>query len=259
MALPFVLTEAMHFRTTLFALLFLSATLAINAASGSVWTERKSGAPSGEVHLLSIPSRIYGGERKVWVYTPPGFDAKRATPYDLALVFDGEEYLEIIPLPTILDNLLAAGKIAPTVAVMTDNGRGADRLGELANRAQFAKWVAEELMPWARKEWNVTRDPKRSIVTGSSAGGLASAYLAFHHPELFGNVLAQSPSFWRGNEASNDAPYEWLTGQVKTAPKAPVAFWIEGGSKESMRTLGGQGPNALDAIRRFVTVLKNKG
>src|SRR4029077_7296911 len=109
----------------------------------------------------------------------------------------------------ILDALLAGRKTPPFVAVLIDNASGAQRLADLANRASFADSLAAELLPFVQKNWSVPRDPHRTVVAGSSAGGLAAAFAAFRHPELFGLVLSQSGAFWRGPEASNDPPYEW--------------------------------------------------
>ena len=88
-------------------------------------------------------------------------------------------------------------------------------------------------MPWVRQHWNVTTDPHRTIVTGSSAGGLAAAYVAFERPDLFGSVLSQSGAFWRGNEGSNDAPWEWLTSQYAGAPKKDIRFFLDVGALET--------------------------
>jgi enterochelin esterase family protein len=95
--------------------------------------------------------------------------------------------------------------VGPFVALLTDNSTGSERLSDLANREVFARFLADEAMPWLRKSWRVTSDPRRVFVTGSSAGGLAAAYVAFRRPDVFGNILSQSGAFWRGNEASNAA------------------------------------------------------
>jgi enterochelin esterase-like enzyme len=44
------------------------------------------------------------------------------------LLFDGLEYLQLAPTPTILDNLLHEGKIPPLVAVLLES------LGQTRNR-----------------------------------------------------------------------------------------------------------------------------
>jgi enterochelin esterase family protein len=216
-------------------------------------------APAGHVEELRIDSRTYGGARRVWVYTPPGYSRDAGPTYDLLVVFDGAEYLDEIPLPSILDALLAAGKTGPFVAVLVDDASGAERLADLANSARFVDFLAGELVGWTRAKWRVTRDPHRTIVTGSSAGGLAAAYAALRHPEVFGNVLSQSGAFWRGNEGTNGAPYEWLTSQYAAGPRRDIRFVLEVGSRESAGALGGAAPSILEANRRLHDVLVAKG
>ena len=214
---------------------------------------------AGRVEPFGLASRIYRRERRVWVYTPPGYSKSAAAPCDLLVVFDGEEYLEDIPLPAILDALLAEGKSPPFVAILIDNGTSTARLNDLANRALFVEFLADEILPWARLNWNVARDPRRTVVAGSSAGGLAAAYAAFKRPDLFGNVLSQSGAFWRGNEGSNERPYEWLTSQYALSAKKDIRFLLEVGSRESRGALGGAAPSILDANRRLRDALTKKG
>ena len=216
--------------------------------------------PHGTLTAHTIADASYKRERRIWVYTPPGYDAKRAAAYPLLIAFDGDEYrAEPMPVPAILDSLLAAKSAPAFVAVLVDNGEGSTRIGDLGNAPRFATFMSAQLIPWVRKGWNVTHDPKRVILTGSSAGGLGSAYLAFTHPELFGNVWSQSGAVWRGADASNGAPYEWLTAQVAASPKKDVRFMLDVGALETHATLGGSGPVFIEAERRLRDALKAKG
>ena len=237
---------------------FLVAMLAAAAFAGQAPSPAPS-APAGRVEELSIPSARDRRARRVWVYTPPRYAPDAAAPYGLLVVFDGQEYVEDFQLPKVLDSLLAARKAPPLVAVMIDNASGAARLDDLANRARFAAFLGDELLPWVRSRWTATRDPRGTIVTGSSAGGLAAAYVAWKRPDLFGNVLSQSGAFWRGNEASNDPPYEWLTSQYAAAPKRDIRFVLEVGALESRGALGGAAPSILEANRRLRDALRKKG
>jgi len=233
------------------------ATLAALAA-GTTSGHAQPSRPAGRVDEQRIASRVLGRERRVWVYTPPAYsDAK--SDYDLLIAFDGEEYLSDIPLPTMLDTLLAERKAPAFVAILIDDESGAARLDDLGNRSKFADFLAGELLEWVRARWKVTRDPSRTIVAGSSAGGLAAAYAAFRHPEAFGKVISQSGAFWRGNEASNEAPWEWLTSQYASAPKKSVRFYLDVGAMESRGALGGTAPSILEANRRLRDVLRKKG
>ena len=233
---------------TLFALMFIGA-------AGLV----AQSAPAGKIEAHTLFDSTYRRSRQVWIYTPAGYDAKAITPYPLIVAFDGDEYRDTMPLPMVLDTLVAARKAPAFVAVLIDNGEGAVRIADLGNAHRMADFLAKQLVPWVRKGWRVTTDPKRVIVTGSSAGGLAASYVAFVHPQLFGNVWSQSGAFWRGAEGSNGAPYEWLASQVKAAPAKPVRFALDVGAMENHATLGGAGPNFLDASRRFRDELKAKG
>jgi enterochelin esterase family protein len=175
------------------------------------------------------------------------------------VVFDGSMYLADIPLPAILDSLIASKRTLPTVAILFDNGAPPGRLADLANSKRFASFVATELIPWVRHHYAVTHAADHTIIAGSSAGGLGATYIALVHPELFGNVLSQSGAFWRGNEASNDPPYEWLTVQFAMSPKVNVHLFLDVGSLEIHGALGGAAPSLLDANRRLRDVLRKKG
>lgn len=211
-------------------------------------------AESGQVDARTFTSK-QGEQRKVWVYTPPRFVAARTPPYDLLIAFDGDMQMEDMQLPATLDRLHNTRAVASLVAVMIDNS--ANRIGELANNKRFADLLAGEILPWIRQNWNVTRDPQHTIVTGASAGGLAAANLAFHRPDLFGNVIAQSGAFWRGNEGDT-SEWEWLTRQVAQSARKPVRFYIEVGALETRPVLG-KGPIFIEANRRFRDALKAKG
>jgi len=219
----------------------------------------RAGIAAGELRRFTLFDSTYHRDRVVWVYTPPGYSPSARPGYDLMVAFDGADYRDTMPLPMILDTLTARGRVPPFVAVLVDDSSGATRLGDLANRARFAEFLGEQLLPWVRRGWNVTRDPQRTIITGSSAGGLAAANVALARPDLFGNVLAQSGAFWRGNEASNDSPFEWLTAHVASLPRRDVRFLLDVGALETGHTIGGRGPVFIEAVRRFRDALLATG
>ena len=213
----------------------------------------------GVVDSFTIRSARYSWTRRFWVYTPPGYVAKGATPYPLLLAFDGFVYLDSagIGLPRMLDSLIAAQRIPPLVAVLVDDSTGAARIGDLVNNETFAGFLADEVVPRVRSGWNVTQDPRRTIITGSSGGGLASAFVALRRPELFGNVVSQSGAFRRGPEGKNE-PSEWLTARVADWPKRDVRFVLDVGELET-RAPGDSGPTFISYVRRFKDALTKRG
>lgn len=241
----------------LFGLLFLFQTACAQSSNSQTvidWTTEKPEVPKGKVEAFEIRDNQYNRQRKIWIYTPPNYEAKSAEAYRLLISFDGEDYIKAIPAPTILDNLLAAGKINPTIQVMVDNS--ADRLGDLANHQKFADFVAKDLLPWVQKNYRVTTDAGKTTLCGYSAGGLAATFTAFKYPNLFGNILSQSGAFWRGNEGTS-TPSEWLTEQYKNSTKLDQRFYLEVGGNENLKNAVGL--TMLETSRHLRDVLKEKG
>ena len=70
------------------------------------------GAAALELSPRAAGGGTYAAELR---YTPPGYRAPGA-PDPLLIVVDRGSYLEHVPTPTILDNLLAAGRLPALVA-----------------------------------------------------------------------------------------------------------------------------------------------
>ncbi len=221
------------------------------------WIEEREGTRRGEVvHHEGFASKILGNERPISVYLPPGYDGSSRR-YPLFLVFDRGAYLNQVPTPTILDNLIAAGEIPPLVTVLIGNAPGA-RQTELPCNPEFAKFLAEELFPFVRDTYRVTTNPRQTVIGGSSFGGLASSYFALQHPELVGNVLSQSGSYWwsEGWDFRNPDPAiegEWLTREYVRQPKREVRFYMDVGIHEAGN------PSMAVVNRHFRDVLRAKG
>lgn len=201
-------------------------------------------------------SKILNNERRVWIYTPPGYKTE-GKPYNLLLLFDGSGYVSLTPAPVVLDNLLAKGLIPPTVAVLVDSGSGEARDRELTCNPRFAEFLTKELLPWVRQRYHVTSEPSQTTIGGASFGGLAAAYVAMMHPEIFGNVLAQSGSFWWKPEQEDE--YEWLTRQFVASPRLPIRFHLQIGLLENLSTARPDSPTMLVASRHLRDVLQAKG
>jgi enterochelin esterase-like enzyme len=158
----------------------------------------------------------------------------------LLVVFDGESYGRggAIPAPTILDNLIYKLKIPPTVAVLVNSQKTRER--DLLCSEAFAMFVAKELVPWVREKYHATNDPTRTVVAGSSYGGLAAAWTAFRHPEVFGNVLSQSGSFnyTPKSVGAQDIDYYsetgWLIRLFVREPILSLRFYLQVGRFEGL-------------------------
>lgn len=207
-----------------------------------------AGTPAGTLwrHLIRGTTQ----QRQLLVYTPAGYSAKGA-PYPLLVAFDGEAATFLTPTPLILDELIAAKRIPPLVALFVGSG---NRVSDLAPNDAFADFVALDLVPWVRAHYHATSDPRQTVVSGISFGGLASMFAAFRHPEIYGNVLSQSGSFWWG--PANAEP-EQTARDFVAAARLPLRFWMEVGSFEA----GNPRPETtqIAANRHLRDVLRARG
>ncbi len=92
---------------------------------------------------------------------------------------------------------------------------------------------------------------QKTVLAGSSYGGIASSWVALRYPRLFGNVLSLSGSYWWAPEG--DAP-GWLTRQYQQSPPYPVRFWLQAGKFET----AGPGGGIYRTTQDFEQVLRKK-
>ena len=228
------------------------------AAPPQSWIAIQPDVPKGTLRQEKLRSENLKEERSVSIYTPPGYDPKNGS-YGLLVLFDGQDYRGPMPIPTILDNLVAAKKIRPLVAILVDNQSEESRDRDLECYPPFAGFLAKELVPWARQRYRFSAEPERTIVGGVSLGGLNAAYCALRYPEVFGNVLSQSGAFsyfpdWEDQEENDTSPFGWLIRQFVTTRKLPIRFYLEAGLFEN------DCPEALlTQNRRMRDVLEAKG
>jgi len=237
---------------------FARSVLELPDASSQPWITPQEGVAKGKVHLHTMESKILGNERRIWVYSPPKYTAELGRPLSLMILFDGWAYAKLMPTFTLLDNLIADQIIPPTVVVMLDSLDTETRLKELVFYPSFNQFLVSELMPWIYMRYAVTTDPAKTVIGGSSAGGLAAAYAALEHPQVFGNVLSQSGAF--SLTPTWEADYGWLARQYELREKLPLKFYLDVGMLEenSYRELRGR-PSTLEANRHMRDVLTEKG
>jgi enterochelin esterase family protein len=237
-------------------------------APAQPWLAEKPGVAAGQIETHQFRSALLKNEREISVYLPPGYSGT-GKPYPVLVLFDGKAYLggknqiAAVPTPTILNNLISERRIPPIVALFIGNPPGA-RSRELPCNSLFADFLASELLPWAHGLYNFARDPRQTVVGGSSFGGLAATCAGLRHPETFGNILSQSGSFWwtppKSNNSSDtegDSEPNWVAKQFIASPKLPLRFYLDAGSEEV--DFSGNGTSILLTTRNLRDVLLAKG
>jgi len=212
----------------------------------------------GKLLFTTIKSVFLNEERKITVHTPANYNSN--IPHNLLIVFDGEEYGAIkdkiapVPTPVILDNLIAQNKISPTVSVFVRHmgKRNKDLISD-----SFADFIAKELLPWSRENYNIGNTSNHVCVAGSSRGGFAASFIAFKHWKHIGNIISQSGSYWiTDTEQQNHWIYPTEKGKLinsySKSPKLPLKFYMDIGLYDS-------GAAMLGMNREFRSILEIKG
>jgi enterochelin esterase-like enzyme len=207
---------------------------------------------TGSLQQFDIDSHAMAGKRTVTMYTPAGYTSESRT-LPLVLLFDAKSYITDVKAPRMLDNLIGSGAIPPVIVAMVHTQH--TRNDDLQPNANYQQFLGAELIPWVRKRYRVSHNPKLNVVMGSSFGGLAAAYSAFVHPEMFGKVFSQSGSYWWSPsyqvEVLPSPNAGWMVKQLAEAAPKPIEFFMVVGQWE--------GAGVVSSNRILHSVLLGKG
>lgn len=211
-----------------------------------IWTIPNKQVKKGNVKLSRFESKILGNTRRMWVYTPSEYDEK-TSPYNVLVLTDGFDYLSYLSANVVLDNLIHEKRIPPTVCILVDSTK--NRYEELTCNESFMKFITEEVMPWSYENYNITKEPERTIIGGLSLGGLTASYIALKKWDIFGKVLSQSGSYWYESQ--------WLTKKFEEENKLPIKFYLNAGLLEDAPY--DDEPVMMEVINNMKDVLLSKG
>ena len=132
----------------------------------------------GAIARHAFHSAVANDDRDFFVYTPPGYDARRSQPYPVLYLLhglgdDAERWMNGGAANHILDNLIAQRKAVPMVVVTplgygTSAGPAGGRTPE--NITGYAKILLEEVMPTVDKAYNVSKNREQRGIAGLSMG-----------------------------------------------------------------------------------------
>ncbi len=214
----------------------------------------KRGVLRGRItrHSVQGDHLVGGGERTVYLYQPPTTE-----PAPLLVVFDGQDYLRRAHLTTMVDNLIAQGRIRPLALALVNHGGQARFVEYMCNESTIF-FLLRHVVPLARAQLNlldIKAFPGSYGVLGASMGGLMALYTGVRAPEVFGRVLSQSGAF--GNPEPNHAAV--LFGLLRQEDIKPLNIWLDVGQLEWLVTANQQMHELLQAKGYTVTYREYPG
>jgi len=183
--------------------------------------------PHGAVTRYVYHSDVTGGEREMYVYTPPGYDPTKTYPVLYLLGGSGElphNWIYDGRANFILDNLLAEGRAEPMLIAVPNNQvlhRNHPRHVELTFDL-FERELRGHVVPLVDAAYSTRRDPHGRALSGLSMGGRHAMFVGFRSLDLFasfgvlsaGDVGAeQSLSEFLGDPDVNDKVDYLFVGQ----------------------------------------------
>ncbi len=196
----------------------------------------REGVPRGVVTARAPwRSRIFEGTtRDWWVYVPA--QARPDVPAAVMVFQDGAGVRPWVP--TVLDNLIAAGDIPVTVAIFLNPGTFADgrsnrsvEYDTLSDR--YARFLLEEILPEVQQTVALRTDAAGRAIVGASSGGICAFTVAWERPDQFSKVVSWIGSFT--NIASGDSRREGghnYQALVRKTPKKPIRVFLQDGAND---------------------------
>ena len=211
--------------------------------------------PHGTVRTEWYRSKITGELRRIFVYTPPGYD-RGVSRYPVLYLQNGFGEDEAAWSDQghenfILDNLIAAHKAKPMI-IVNENGMigvhfqplAPDRSGSSSNPPSsravsryfmderynlFEQIVSTELIPFIDTHFRTIPDRNHRALAGLSMGGAQALRIGLNHLDQFGYIGAFSPAI---SIVDTTKDYDGILANPARANEQLRLLWIGIGSDD---------------------------
>ncbi len=231
--------------------------------------------PHGDVREHWFKSKVTGTWRRMFVYTPPGYDENPDTRYPVLYLQHGagemeQEWTHSGRANFILDNLIAEGKAVPMIIVM-NNGfahrPGEPRPGERGPDARqtprpdpgavsaFEEMLITEVIPDIDKDFRTIPDREHRAMAGLSMGGGQTWTIGLRHLDTFSQLgmfsgavfgdLQELPEPMRDSKTFNRRVPVFFLGSGDVGSDVRIHDWLD--RIADMATAAG------DKVERYVS------
>ena len=203
-------------------------------------------------HIHQLRSAHLVNERTIWIRPPTdGRPARR-----LVVFLDAELYRDKVHAVEVIEGLEVDPAFPPALYVFVSSATVEARWIECPCHPPFARFIAEEFLPWLQGLHPEIATCAERVLVGLSYTGLAAAYVALQAPGRFTHVIAQSGSFWSADGQ--------LIDQYRRASGPFPAFYLDVGTKEDQEEVQHkedlvQGMSQIEGVTRFRDMLIAKG
>lgn len=194
--------------------------------------------PHGDIRMNRYFSERSNSWRRVFVYTPPGYDENSAQEYPVLYLLHGggedeRAWAKQGKTDLIMDNLIAEQEAIPMLVVMVDGNVAVSGFGENFLES-FESELTEAVIPFIEDNYRVKSNAENRALAGLSMGGLQSLYAGVYNTDLF-SYLGVFSSGWLPNQQElSEAQYEFMQDSTDMINDNLDLFWIAMGGKEDI-------------------------
>lgn len=166
---------------------------------------QQNDVPHGSLSKVWYDSPSLGMKRRMYVYTPPGYESSNESYPVLYLLHgaggDEDAWSSLGRANLILDNLIASGKAKPMLVVMTNGNAWQSSTLTMApgvtppTRETYAQWsgkfeksLVEDVVPYIEKNYQVKAEKDSRALAGLSMGGGHTITASTNYPGTFGYI-----------------------------------------------------------------------
>lgn len=217
--------------------------------------------PHGEVRGERYWSEGQQEWRQCIIYLPAEYEACPDKRYPVVYIQHGggeDEYgwPELGKMGTILDNLIAEGKVAPMVLVSPNSilkGDGGPRGYNMEGMRPYMAELKESIIPHIDESFRTLADREHRAMCGLSMGGGQSFFIGLNSPETFAHVGIFSTGVFGGIATASNVDFEGdIPGIFSDTESFNNAF------KTVFITCGEQDPR-IEPTKKAVAELKSHG
>lgn len=195
----------------------------------------------GDLHKVWYESPTLGLNRRLFVYTPYGYEASDKSYPVLYLLHgaggDEDAWSTMGRARQILDNLIEKGLAVPMICVMPNGNpnqmaakttklpEGDSDFRDPSKRNLYVNSLVKDIVPYIEKNYRVIADPDHRAISGLSMGGGHTIAAANEYPGMFQYICPLSMGLWGEQPDIN----EKLQGLKKSGYKL---YWLACGKSD---------------------------
>jgi len=172
----------------------------------------QEGIPKGRLEgPFEFHSKIIAGTvRRYWIFVPAQYNPKK--PANVLVFQDGQRATNpngSLRVPQAMENLIGKGQMPVTIGIFITPGNLSetyptdldmknpnhrkeeyDALNDI-----YARFLIEEMLPEVAKKYNLTNDPEKRVIGGTSSGAICAFTVAWQRPDSFRRVISMIGSY----------------------------------------------------------------